>query len=856
MTTILPNNVGDVDTNQPPSSVTDRLQCVAAGRTLAPEHEAELYASAIPLSVAHSQGVHTATVRDELPADARWIHDVHGGAVLPAIVYPMVQPDGTETWQVKPAAGSVTDKNGRSLKYVSPGKDHNPPRLTVLREVDNPDFVLIVEGGKQALAALAWAPENVSIYRITGIWSWMVAGEDGSSGAPTPLLSVVLGHRVVIVADADAKTNINVFDGASALGEACRDFGASSVKFLRFPGAEKDGLDDALASVAEGDRRALVEAWIDNAKSKPADLTAVRQKSMRVELSRKRNSVNDSADSGGRVTVDVDGDQGEVARALLAALVAKSPANGVYNYAGGMVRVVRERDVFGNAGALTMEPLTRARLRVELFKAAAPSTYSKSEGAASPAPLSDALVDMVATYACELPFLAGIVRSPIVRRDGSICSVSGFDEKTHMILDLADDIEGFTVPEHPTAAQVQESVKLLRDDLFAADGADGFDSWPWAMKADQTHAIAGLVTPFLRDVVSKVPMLIFNGIHRGVGKGELISVICTVAYGAPVAVGVAPRTDDEMGKRLVSSLLAGSDVIVLDEIQNSDGSSRIDSPTLSSVLTSEIFESRKLGVSERLSLPVRATFFATGNNVNIPGDMVRRVYTCRLASDRADLETRDNFRHDLDTWVADNRAELLRAVLILIRAWFDLGQPEAPKTFGFKSFNSWQRVVGGILHSAGIEGFLSNLLEVRASADSETVDNVAHLQWLEEAFPVGTRFKCADVLAKIKSDVEAAMPYGMARDDADSKKLSAHYRGSPRWFGDLRIKEDGRFSGHVKAFVLERLSAVAPATQAPAPASVVSPGEAISTTDRRGFKNSVARVNKPVAGPTIAEIED
>lgn len=54
-----------------------------------------------------------------------------------------------------------------------------------------------------------------------------------------------------------------------------------------------------------------------------------------------------------------------------------------------------------------------------------------------------------------------------------------------------------------------------------------------------------------------------------------------------------------------------------------------------------------LGVSETVELPLHVSWYATGNNVRLGGDLPRRVYWARLASLEAQPWKRDpsTFRH-------------------------------------------------------------------------------------------------------------------------------------------------------------------------------------------------------------------
>jgi hypothetical protein len=66
--------------------------------------------------------------------------------------------------------------------------------------------------------------------------------------------------------------------------------------------------------------------------------------------------------------------------------------------------------------------------------------------------------------------------------------------------------------------------------------------------------------------------------------------------------------------------LAGETAISLDNCDRV-----IEGVTLNQVLTQPALNIRVLGLSKNVETPVNATIFATGNNLTIGGDLVRRV---------------------------------------------------------------------------------------------------------------------------------------------------------------------------------------------------------------------------------------
>ena len=857
------------------ASGVDDTKSLSSYVNLNPDHAAELAASAIPPAVAKVVGLHTASEAGQLPAGTRWIAD-RGG--LPALVYPMREVDGTETCQVRPRRGAIVNDAGREQKYIGPSKTSgHPPQLPLVGVVlddgsistDRDDLtgvkrVWIVEGCKQALAALAHTPAGTAVFRIAGVWSWRCVDDAGWS-SPSPFLAPAVGGRdVVVFGDADAATNINVYEALAEFGEALCAAGASSVAFARVPGAATDGVDDVLASLPESDRRPKLQGWADGAGPKPASLTAARIKAMRAERARieRIREVRDSAVPG-RVDVELQNDWHldcvEIADIAVGSLGGRvlfrrgDETVEVYRGDGGVV--LRRVDL----DALHRLTLSVVRLIIR----------DKDGDAVVPGLKRDALGILRGHVADALPLVGRISPGPVVRSDGSMVTASGYDPQTAVLLDLAPAIEGVVVPEHPTDAQVASATSLLRDVLFERDLADGYDGWVFEREADRTHAIALLLTCFLRSAFPVVPLALLNGLQRGVGKGELLQVIHQIAYGAPAPVKPMSGKDEEVEKRISSDFLAGLSMIVLDEVMGEDGKSRLRAPSLISALTAPVWAGRRLGRSEAIALDQDAVWAATGNNVDLSGDILRRLFQIRLASDRPGLEDRSNFRHDLGAWVPEHRAELVVAALTLIRAWYDRGQPEAPRPFGFVGFTEWQRVIGGILHLAGIEDFLAGVREMRSAEDSEAVANRAHLAWVEQAaatLPDCPRFTAKEILAVAASDADSVAPYDRAFSDLDARGLGRVWKSmSGRWFGDLRVVEDGRAHGNVTAWRVQSSSATSSAPSStpssaaapspgPRPAAGASAGEVIEFADRKGFRREAARAMPPINGLTIAEL--
>ncbi len=316
----------------------------------------------------------------------------------------------------------------------------------------------------------------------------------------------------------------------------------------------------------------------------------------------------------------------------------------------------------------------------------------------------------------RLPFpqLAAIVETPVIRPDGSILDQPGYDPATQFYYAPQADIEVCKVPLNPTVKEREEALALL----LSAIG-----EFPYMGDADKANALALLLTPLLRPAIEgHVPLALIDAPRQGTGKGLLSNVVSLIATGKNAAILTMSVHEDEMQKLITALLMEGTAIITLDNI-----SGRLQSQHLDAVLTSDLWRGRILGVSKTIQLPQRATWIATGNNIKVGGDLARRCYRIRLDARVSRPFLRKGFKHrNLVKWVLAQRAELIKALLTLARAWYAAGKPRYEHLPALGTFSGWVEVVGGILEYAGVQGFLSNLEQLYQDVDEDGI------QW--EAF--------------------------------------------------------------------------------------------------------------------------
>jgi len=183
---------------------------------------------------------------------------------------------------------------------------------------------------------------------------------------------------------------------------------------------------------------------------------------------------------------------------------------------------------------------------------------------------------------------------------------------------------------------------------------------------------------------------------------------------------------------------------------------------------------------------------ATGNNVTLGGDLVRRVLWVSIDPRLPHPEARTDFRiADLKAWVRARRGELLGGLLVLLRAWVAAGRPMG-ESVGSDDFATWVRVLRGVLEVAGVEGTVEEGVTVAQKTTEEGDDMVAFFAGIYEA--KGTERWTAAEVADLPWDEG---PEGVNVTSARSLgKWLTKMQG--RWAGDLCVRSAGE-DGHSKA---------------------------------------------------------
>jgi hypothetical protein len=322
---------------------------------------------------------------------------------------------------------------------------------------------------------------------------------------------------------------------------------------------------------------------------------------------------------------------------------------------------------------------------VELLTQAA--RWEKLDGRSGRWEQIDAPLKVATTYRqrkghWRVPFLSAVIDAPTLRPDGSVLEVPGYDAATGLLL-VEPEAPYPAVPSAPS-----------REDALAALGRldQLLEGFPFVDKASRAVALSCILSACIRRSLPTVPLHAFTAPTPGSGKSFLVDVVCLIAAGREAAVMAQGGGKEELEKRLGAHLLAGDAVVAIDNCEEPLGGD-----FLCALLTQPTVRTRILGKSEAPELPSNALITATGNNLQLEGDMARRALLCQLDPrvERPELRT---FDFNPAMLAKESRGRYLVDALTVLRAHWLAGCPGRPSPLA--SFEMWSERVRGACVSA------------------------------------------------------------------------------------------------------------------------------------------------------------
>jgi putative DNA primase/helicase len=312
--------------------------------------------------------------------------------------------------------------------------------------------------------------------------------------------------------------------------------------------------------------------------------------------------------------------------------------------------------------------------------------------------------------------LAGVITTPTLRPDGSILATPGYDSATRLFLAKPPPMP--PILDAPSKQDAKAALELLEGLLR---------EFPFEGPASKAVALSALITPVVRGAMPVAPLHVFSAPAPGTGKSFLADLASAIATGQLCPALAAGRDETETEKRLGAAVLAGQPIISIDNL-NGD----LQGDAFCQFVERPIVEVRPLGVSELVRIESRATLFATGNNIYLKGDMVRRAIVCSLDANSERPELR-RFEHDPVATVLLDRGKFVAAALTIARAYLAAGKPG--RCAPLNSFAPWSDLVRSSLVWLGQADPVETMESARAE-DPETSQLQEFVAaWREELGP-------------------------------------------------------------------------------------------------------------------------
>lgn len=338
--------------------------------------------------------------------------------------------------------------------------------------------------------------------------------------------------------------------------------------------------------------------------------------------------------------------------------------------------------------------------------------------------------------------ISGIVECPIIRGDGTVVTDKGYDRNTRLYYAPADGFVLPAIPEKPSKDDVKNSIVMLKEI---------FIDFPFVDAASRINTIATLLSAVLRPIISgSIPLSLLDKPQAGTGASLIAEVVGQIVTGRSTSMTPAPEDDAAWRKMITSSIMKGRVVNIIDNVE-----SKLYVPSLAVALTCTVWEDRILGKNEMITLPNRNVWIATGNNIQLGGDLPRRCFWVRMDACCAKpwQERKKPFKHpDLLEWVNNNRGEILKAILILAKSWIQAKKPKPLRCPKMGGFENWRDTIGGILEYANEYEFLGNLEQMYLEADTDTPAWEAFFEKWVDIWNVDIEITVADIEERLNKE--------------------------------------------------------------------------------------------------------
>jgi hypothetical protein len=312
----------------------------------------------------------------------------------------------------------------------------------------------------------------------------------------------------------------------------------------------------------------------------------------------------------------------------------------------------------------------------------------------------------------RLPKLTALTSCPLLLRDGRIVERPGFDAQSGILFD-PQGMPFSPVPSRPG----RDDALLALEDIKAL-----FREFPFVDGRARSVLLSALLTSVSRLAYDFAPLHGFDAPVAGSGKSKLVNCCSILINGHECPVISQGDDETEFEKRLGAELLEGSRMISIDNCELPLGG-----PLLCQAATQPFVKVRVLGFSKSVLIVNSAMLFATGNNLKLYGDALRRGLIGRLDAGEERPELRIFEQEDPERVLKRERGRYAVNLLTMLRAYIIAGRPIRQQPLG--GFEGWSNLVRNSLLWLGEEDPVETIESARTEDPQRQQLEAVVTQW-------------------------------------------------------------------------------------------------------------------------------
>ena len=567
--------------------------------------------------------------------------------------------------------------------------------------------VLVVEGQKAAEGACKYLPEG---------WA-VVSSFGGAMSAKSTDWSPLIGRRVLVWPDNDqagAKFALDVVNCLTKLG-------ATSVDVIPLPTSlpgKWDLADDLPDGLSLADIREMIQSHL------PVSSSVHVQGAPAQVIPRSVVNIGDTYDQ----TTDT------AVRSLIA-------NRSIFRSEKGLVRIsiptlIEEQSHLGVPNPYT-EGVQAEWLLGEMSHLIEFVKQGK-EGLVSAHPTKLFAQIVLQQTDAPWPLLRGVVKTPVILPGGKVLSCAGYDLHSGIYLASNETWPDFNTNVDVSTAQAAwgRLRTWLQDFPFAKLGPDQ------GAEASEAAWLAFCLTLLCRPgFEGPAPFFVFDGNKAGIGKGKLVQLAALVVVGFMPSTMQVSEDLDKFTQEVYSTLRSGTRLCWLDDVNPQFGNR-----VWNMVMTADEVSARPFFTQDLRSVPNRAVWAITANDINLHRESMRRAIQIKLHSELDEPHSRSDFKMSAPLLEEARRhqKQLLLDLITIVRGYHTAGCP-ASDIPALGSFENWSRMVADCVYWITGVDFIPR--PALSSIAEQKRDSAAlFLEALKVIFSVGMSFRVDQIL--------------------------------------------------------------------------------------------------------------